>query len=318
MNDSQSDKPVLRAVGNGAKSAFRSAAIPIITFLLGFYGPGLLTDVFGGPTALGEQYDAIAHEASLDGYGISSTRIVHGLHGEGLQSMLMVLSDRRDQLQEPYQQPRPDEFRIYDEVQKDGSQKWVERFAFRPSLTLEVGHMTSWRFEVRRVSDLNRDGEVDVVADFTEDRADEATYRPVLIHWEDSDEQYKMIALIPKRPVLAHYSGAGIRTAGFRREYQQPERLSDHARGIAVSPYAASEFAVRGSLTGVTTLAAFFLSVGGPRMPVVELVNYDGSLFGSTAVPECDATVWRLNTSVPLTEPRIIAAAHKADLTVCV
>ena len=231
----------------------------------------------------------------------------------------MVLSDKRNFEAEPNHENRPDEVRIYDIAQEHGHEELLERFRFRPKPTREVGQPTQWRFRVRRISDLTHEGEQAVVGYFTENRADESTLRPVLIHWDDQTEEYTITSLIPEKPFLVSYPQPGVRTVGFTHEYDEEETLEDARSGVSVATYPTSAFAVRGNFNGINTLAAFFLSVGGPGKPVIELANFQTSLFYKPKASQCEPPYVLHLTSLyaPLSEHSLIAEAHRVTLAEC-
>jgi hypothetical protein len=316
MHDEHEKRSLRSHLGRAALSCFAFVAGVIVTVVVQVYGPAVFEDAFGTPARLGEQLDSLAHKANAEGYAVTWKKYVSGLHaGTGQQSLLIELSDIRNLVQDSEKAARPDEFRIYDLKQyPTGEPKLIERFHFRPAPTSEVGGEVDWRFYVRRIAEFGIAGQDEIVGYFTENRADEATERPVVIYWDDESESYKMTALLPMRPPLARYSPAGIRTRGYQREYVQPERLADDSAGTAVTSYAASAFAVTGSSNRITTTGAFFLSEGGPRRPVYQLIDFAISHYSHHLEPLCSGSyyIWRLLSARPPSSERAIRKEAQA------
>ncbi len=262
----------------------------VITLLVQSYGLSVLNDIGGGSSArLGAQLDAIAHSAATHGYVITWHEYASGLHGAG-KSLLMKLSDVRDAFSEDVGTPQPEEFRIYDLRDfPTGEPQLIERFRFRPAATKELGELTQWRFNVQQVADITRTGKTLIVGDFSENRADYSTHRPVLIYWNDESENYTIRPLIPFRPRLVAIPEAGVRTDGYLNEYAETERLVDRENGVSVTPYAATAYAVCGSHIGIDTIGAYWVSEGGPP-PTPTILQLLGSSISILAAQQSEAT----------------------------
>lgn len=291
----------------------------LVGALAAIYVPRVVRGIEGTPPSISEQLDAITRKASGEGYGIAWERYIDGLHGVHQRSLVMILADKRNVESEPHHETRPEEVRIYDFVKQRGHSMLARRFRFRPRPSVEAHHLTQWRFAVRRIADVTHEGDKSIIGYFTENRADEATLRPVLIHWDYHTEQYAMHALIREPPRLRNYRRPGVRTIGFTHEYHERETLRDPRSGLAITTYPSSAFAVRMEANSINTIAAYYLSVGGPGEPVVELADYRTSLFYTISPSRCEeVAVWRLESPMTqLSERRIWQQARSRAFVVC-
>lgn len=291
----------------------------VIALVVQSYGPDVLHEIFGSVPRLGAQLDSIAHEAASEGDSIVWHEYVNSLHGgEHQRSLLLKLSDLRDLTDMPTAnpRPRPDEFRIYDlKSFPPGEPQLTLRFRFRPSPTYELGTLVRWRFNVRKVVQLSGSGQNYVVADFTEDRADESTRRPVLIYWDPNTRRYIIRALVPRPIEPLSVPHPGIRTAGYLREYGETEHLVDQRSGTTVTPYATTAYAVCGSGSGITTVTALWVSEGGPGPNTLQLTDSAISQFPSAHLFSNESPrLWRITSDHFPTEHELIKKARRAYL----
>jgi hypothetical protein len=234
----------MRATGAGGGSApkrrFARDVIllvigAVITLLVTDYGGALLREIKGTPPSLSGQLAGIERVAAKR--HLEAHIVMTSLEGNGTPSVVVVSSFIAYAAGANPERPLSDELRIYDIAGSGDSRRLVPRFTFVGQANPRVSPFTdAWRFEVIAIHDFAHDGRQEIFGAFTENRADTADRRPVLISWDPGSERYVMSPLLVS---AVHLASAHTERAQLedRRLYRHSATIADPSTGVAIRDF---------------------------------------------------------------------------------
>jgi hypothetical protein len=202
----------------------------------------------GDPDPVRKQIAEIRRDAAAE-HGthlIENERV--DLEGGGQRAYLLAF--RHDSLRtipsgEEVQTDVSDEIRIY-RVDDDGDVVEAFRFQPRPRIDPVPGGPDTKRpylFNVHSVSDLDGNGRPELIGAFKIRAMEDADPFPVAITWEDESQQYRLVALLPNRPDLAH-SSIGLWARLQLQDYITEDVLRDPDAGVKLTGFAVEGYDV--------------------------------------------------------------------------
>jgi hypothetical protein len=245
-----------------------------LTLIIGGFLGAFGGDLYGrltsdaSPPSVSTQLEAFKTDAARDGW-FATASVAAQLHGTGKLSRILVLRHRVAPLMfggagstVPTEE-FSDELRIYD-LDDD---RFRLSYRFRPQSRPgpDGAPPLTYHFRVHAVADLDADGADEILGSWHDD-----TERPVLISWDDIDEEYRLDPLVsPELPPGEYYNvsrpslvaARDHLAAQQRLRYLRAERLEDvHDPTAGFRSYALEDFfAVRDAEAAVILVGAYIV-----------------------------------------------------------
>lgn len=230
----------------------------------------------GSSKSTAEELDTIRHDAAAQGLFAVIDRSIE-LRGDGSRSRLLVFRKQEDNA-EP-ESKTSDRIEIYDEV----GHHLKKTFAFQPSASEES--KLGYRFTLAGVGDFQATDRSEIAGSYSTEFMNAAVPRPVVIDWDESEDKYRISALLARPLGLSRRASPGFYGEVALRLYQ-PRTLRDSSDRLVVShAYGTETFTI--------------LTAEQPAQPLL-LAAFVVSAESHAAQPLIQLRAWQLNFEAPV------------------